>query len=528
MTIIFTSLRVAIADNSQFIISNLKIALRDMGFSDRLITSFKHSKNLLSFLRENTVDILIIDSDFSGENNGNNILEEIKQHQLLNRSTITILLSSNPNKTYFSTFIGIDPDIYLLKPFSLYDFKKHLKQMQFRKQKFSEILNYDLSVHTNKFITLCDKLIQVYPNEKKYIYRLMVSRLFEQKKFKEAYYYSKRVIDEKSYLWPSFIMLWSMLEMNHPGTEHHLVYLENEGYVFDDCAKIWELKTILFLRKNNIENAYKCIKEAYNLNKNSTVYCLARARISELMGNTSEALKYYERYNFIAKNTYDDNRDDISVFRLKIDLMFTSLVEINIKNDKDYVKRTLKIHRDMLKDNHVVPKSFIIEILSQKSLFRFSMLYYWLYIFYKSHHVDAFKFLYKFTQSITHEKKCNLLEKYTEQRLLTDLSTTFRQEIQALNIMDTSVKDNRDEIYQSLITLMKNNFYSVQIRRNFMHFLVSGIPGGIDFEELKQWIISSKQLIINSLGLSSYVSKEDLGIVRAAIENFRQIQRNHD
>ncbi len=75
--------QVLIADESPLVVANLKILLREMGFSDRLVCVAKDRSNVISSLRKYSIDLFICDAHFCQNAAGASILTEAKERNLI-------------------------------------------------------------------------------------------------------------------------------------------------------------------------------------------------------------------------------------------------------------------------------------------------------------------------------------------------------------------------------------------------------------------------------------------------------------
>ena len=115
---------VLIADDSPLVVANLKILLRESGFSDRLIFTAKDIRSVYKNLREISIDLFICDYRFGKELNGKQILEECRHYGLIRPQCAVIMLTSETTGEVVRSILEAEPDEYVLKPYSLYEFKK--------------------------------------------------------------------------------------------------------------------------------------------------------------------------------------------------------------------------------------------------------------------------------------------------------------------------------------------------------------------------------------------------------------------
>ncbi|MCG9595553.1 response regulator [Vibrio sp. Isolate25] len=131
---------VLIADDSPLVVTNLRILLRELGFSDRLIFTAKDVRSVYQTLREISIDLFICDYRFGKELNGKQIYEECCHYGLIRSECAFVMLTSETTGNVARSILEAEPDEYILKPYSIYDFKKRILRAYKQKQILSSLL----------------------------------------------------------------------------------------------------------------------------------------------------------------------------------------------------------------------------------------------------------------------------------------------------------------------------------------------------------------------------------------------------
>ena len=137
---------VVIAENSPVVVANLKVLLRELGFSDRLVVVVKDYKLLLAEFRKRPVDLFVCDYQFGKDINGGHILEDLRLRKLLPKSCAVMMLTKDIDSNILRVFHDAQVDDYLTKPYSLYGMKRKVRRLCYAKLLVSPLHSIDESL----------------------------------------------------------------------------------------------------------------------------------------------------------------------------------------------------------------------------------------------------------------------------------------------------------------------------------------------------------------------------------------------
>ena len=129
-----TDKSILIIDDQKSFQKLLKGMLLQLGANN--ISFFETGEAALAKFDKETVDIVFIDYNLGNGRNGKQFLEELKYLGKLSRHCITILVTGESTRSVVLSVLEIEPDDYLIKPFSTGMLKQRLSKLMKKKTLF--------------------------------------------------------------------------------------------------------------------------------------------------------------------------------------------------------------------------------------------------------------------------------------------------------------------------------------------------------------------------------------------------------
>lgn len=291
--------RFLIADGFKNFRDTLKLIIHSIGVKNiDLATS---SKNAIKACKARSYGVVLMGYDLGEGKNGQQILEELRLNNLVNRSTIFIMLTAESSQAVVLSSLEHKPDEYMVKPFTAKQLIVRLDSCARKKQEMAEIYNAMDLQQWQQVEELCDLQIA---KESRYINEVLGIKsrtLFEQKRFDEAaaIYHSK--LDTPHCQW-AFIGL-GKIALEKGKYDEALRYFkqvndENPLYLsaYDWIAKTYELQA-------DFVGAEKILARAVSVSPKSAQRLKSYADMCLANQNFNAAVIAYKKMNELSKNS---------------------------------------------------------------------------------------------------------------------------------------------------------------------------------------------------------------------------------
>lgn len=130
--------RILILDDDLLMLESLKMALENKGYS--LVHTAENVAQARHNFRQHKVDILISDINLACNENGINLVKELREH-----FDFSLIFISGSHYSVFEETLPLFPDANLIKPFSDQQVITSVRQVWSNKHRQSEVTDFELS-----------------------------------------------------------------------------------------------------------------------------------------------------------------------------------------------------------------------------------------------------------------------------------------------------------------------------------------------------------------------------------------------
>jgi DNA-binding response OmpR family regulator/tetratricopeptide (TPR) repeat protein len=121
-------------------------------------------------------DLLFVDYNLGAGKNGRQLLQDLRERQLLKPNSIFIIVTGENTVTMVMSAVELEPDDYLIKPFSQSLLKNRLLKLQQKKQELSELYEALYLQDNEKIILCCQQHIQQHGRYEQFCRRVLAER----------------------------------------------------------------------------------------------------------------------------------------------------------------------------------------------------------------------------------------------------------------------------------------------------------------------------------------------------------------
>lgn len=149
----FSNLRILLVDDQHTFIVMMRSLLSTLGFSK--IDVANSPEHALKFARQNTYDIYIFDYNLGEGLNGRQLMENLHKTKRIPPSSIVLIVTGDNSRAMVLSAVEQEPDDYIIKPFSLTQFKERLVRAMNRRKALADVFN---AIYENDNATLIEAL----------------------------------------------------------------------------------------------------------------------------------------------------------------------------------------------------------------------------------------------------------------------------------------------------------------------------------------------------------------------------------
>ncbi|KMT65511.1 response regulator [Catenovulum maritimum] len=168
----------------------------------RLVSLAATGEAAIQAAKERQFDFLLIDYNLGARRkNGRQLIEELRERELLKSDCITIMVTGENHRPMVLGAVEMQPDDYLMKPFSQNLLKLRLEKAYKKRWELRNVFAAMMAKDHAKAITECKRLIELNSRYKNYCNNLLAELLCNAGMYDKAEYILKKLLAQKPYTW---------------------------------------------------------------------------------------------------------------------------------------------------------------------------------------------------------------------------------------------------------------------------------------------------------------------------------------
>lgn len=286
--------------------SMLKTMLTSYGAIN--ITECSNGIEAVEALAENSFDIVLCDYNLGDGKDGQQILEEAKERDLIPYSTVYIMTTAENTSEMVMGAVEYQPDDYLSKPFTKQVLLARLKQLDDRKSSLKPIAQAMKHKDFELAYGLCEKLLAAQPKNRIQILKIQSDIALKMKALDKAEEIFNTVLGERELSWAKLGLAKVRFEQeNYDDAKLILEELikENPSYVFAH-----DLLALLHRKQGNLGESQKLLQEAISKSPKAILRQKELADVSFLNEDYELSESAYKRVLRIGKHSYYHGPED--------------------------------------------------------------------------------------------------------------------------------------------------------------------------------------------------------------------------
>ncbi|NQZ10922.1 MAG: response regulator [Algicola sp.] len=326
--------KILIVEDQPLAQNYLKYALENLGFGG--IVFAERAKEAIEHCSRVKFDLVLCSFDLSKGKDGYQLYEELKERKLIRLTTGFIFISAETEPGLVHSVLELQPDDFLVKPFTLKDLDLRISRVLNRKNRFKDIYRALDRDNVSKALDLLDS----YLSDKKYaksipqLLRIKGELLLQLEEFVRGQRFFISVLKIQKLTWAKIGLIKCLIALG----QEDRAFAQLEVLATQPATQLEALELLgqIQFKRNDYNDALKSIKKATKLSPRNITRqdkLVNIARINHDYESQYKACRDIVKY---AKNSLHENPDMyLNVVRSGIDYALT-----NYNEEQTY--RTLK------------------------------------------------------------------------------------------------------------------------------------------------------------------------------------------
>ena len=245
--------KVLVIEDQELALGYLKYPLEQLGFHD--ISYADRIKDVMQLVNTRVYDLIICAYEFRQEKDGYFLYDELKRRNMLSLRTTFVFVSADTSKELINSVLELQPDDFLVKPFTPKDLSKRLNRAMMRKKVLRKVYhlmqqgNYPVALESINALLADASQADYFPTALKVKGEILLALKdgVQAKKFYQA------IIDVQAFSWAQMGLIKALLQLDED--------LEAEKYLLrlaikpDAQIQAYDMLTDLQIKQQDYEGA---------------------------------------------------------------------------------------------------------------------------------------------------------------------------------------------------------------------------------------------------------------------------------
>lgn len=234
---------------------------------------------------QNTYNIILCDYNLGEGQDGQQVLEELHQRNIMKSGTLFIMVTAETSAAKVISAIEYQPDTYLTKPFTSEQLSKRLQRLLYKNAALDKLYQQLNRKNYSKALQIADDIIEEFPNVKFSCLRIKADIYEQTDELENALQIYESVLEEQLLLWA--IVGVGRIKYKHQEFTSALEHFEEARKNFPEQVSIIDWIAKCLIARGQKQDAEDTIKAALNISPKSV------NRQSQ-MGEVANSLEHYD------------------------------------------------------------------------------------------------------------------------------------------------------------------------------------------------------------------------------------------
>lgn len=302
----YKSKKVLIVDDCDPVRASIKGMLQKIGFDH--IAQAPDANTAIANCTEILYDFILSDFNLGEGKDGYQLFEALKHLRLLKPGCCFIIISAESHRQIVHGVIELQPDSYLLKPFSFVQLEKRLMRAFEIKQTLNKVyqeISEDLFIEA---ANSCELVVKNDPEYAVFALRLRGELLLKIEHYQAAEQLYVSILNRREYAWAKLgLAIARFCQQRWLEAEFELRELSKMD---ETRVEALDWLSRLFLKRQLYKDAYDTLNEVTKLSPKNYKRQKALANLANINGLKEDAVKIYARLQMAARYSIYDTPDN--------------------------------------------------------------------------------------------------------------------------------------------------------------------------------------------------------------------------
>ncbi|WP_440055240.1 response regulator [Pseudoalteromonas sp. T1lg65] len=314
--------KILIIEDQPLALSYMKQSLEQLNFKSlRLADSAATAKELCVLTK---FDLIICSFGLSKKQNGYQLYEELKSKRLIRLSTAFIFISSETSPELVHSVLELQPDDFLVKPFTIKELKARIDKVLKRKQSLGKIFNLiDDGNHSKALKTINEELENEDHHYAPLLLKLKGELLVQLNQLEDAKQFYKSILSLQKFTWAKLGLVETLIKNNEDVLAQQMLKSMIEKQ--DTRLPALDLLSKLEIKLNQYERAQSLLQEAIDIAPRNIDRQKSLSRVAELNHDYEVRYRAHKDIAMLAKHSIHDSPEVyLNAARAGIDLALST------------------------------------------------------------------------------------------------------------------------------------------------------------------------------------------------------------
>jgi CheY-like chemotaxis protein len=299
----FSTQSVLVVDDIDTIRSAVKGMLQMLGCKDIVIAN--NGERALEQCIHQKYDFILCDFNLGKGKDGYQLFEELKSRKLLKNNTVFILISAETAIQIIHGIVELEPDDYLLKPFSYKKLESRLIKALEKRRVLGPIYDAVRSQSFDEALVACAKVAEEHGRYALSVMRLKGEILLKLKRYDDALALYNSMLQERDFAWAKLGKAITYYHLNE--FPKSIILLKQLGEVLEARVEALNWLANIYVKQNRLEKVEETLIESVKISPKNIPRQRALANFSELNGDWDVALRCFKTVLMNTRFSIHDN-----------------------------------------------------------------------------------------------------------------------------------------------------------------------------------------------------------------------------
>ena len=295
--------KMLIVEDQPLALSYMKQSLEKLNFKNLKFAESADSAKELCTL--NQFDIIVCSFGLAKKQDGYQFYEELRAKKLIRSGTAFIFISSETSPELVHSIIELQPDDFLVKPFSIKELQSRIERVLKRRQALQKIHSLmDDKNYSKALKTLDAELDKKSHNYTSLLLKLKGELLQKLGRFEEAKTFYKNVLELQKFTWAKLGLVETLINNNEDVVAQKM--LKNLIERAETRLPALDLLSKLEIKLNQYENAQQLLQQAIEMAPRNIDRQSSLGRVAQINHDYEASYKAYKDIATFARHSIHD------------------------------------------------------------------------------------------------------------------------------------------------------------------------------------------------------------------------------